>query len=370
MHLGRRNDGAGRGPRRLGIYMKLGGLVGLLSACASAPYTTRIVETESSQVVTYGKPEGVRYLAEVDPSFEQVRVVVYRQAECAQIPVKLVERTEEKLRGNEVVERRILGKAQHAQEPTAQVICDQGYANQVDVMLEADGARLFLGRTDAQGTVQANLAQLLRAGSMGSTPTEVRILVRPNQAQASRQVGSFSLTELRRSQVRIEELISDQEELFQSGQLSQEESARAYVNHEALFQLAPGDPRVVALHRRFWELVARRKQLESVDQLRRNLDALKGAQSLLAKIGDTALPIYLQAAVQSGQLDQRSLQWSTLRLLRALRGLPPLCRAGYSFSRLSSYDLPFDVQVAAHYLEFAYSGQREALWSRACRHLF
>ena len=336
------------------------------SACGGGPLSTRIVETPTSNVVSYGAPHDVSYSAELDPALNEARITVYRRARCDVIPVQLVDRVEEKFRGDEVVERTHLGKGQNAQPARGEVDCAQTYAQNVDVMLQVGSARFPVGKTDSHGVVVVDLSQLMQTGAMGSAGEQAVVMVRPPQAQPTQSAGQISLAELNRQQTRVNELLEELRPILDSGTLTQEQSARAYELYQTLFSLAPSDPRVEAVAARFWELVYRRRQVEVTANMQRNLQALGEARETLKAMGDAALPFYVQAAVSSGTLDRRALEWSSLRLLAALRGRPALCAAGFSYAKLPSYGLNSDAILAAQYLQFAYNGAQSSYWASGC----
>ena len=61
-----------------------------------------------------------------------------------------------------------------------------------------------------------------------------------------------------------------------------------------------------------------------------------------------------------------ALEWSSLRLITALKASPNVCQAGYSYGNLSTYGWPVDAQIAAHCVSSAYGVSPEFL-ARACR---
>src|SRR6187551_129046 len=205
----------------------VGGVLGL-TACGGAPLSTRIVETPHAEVVSYGAPHHMRYSAEVDSSFENTRITLYRSARCDVIPIQLMQRYEEKLEGDQVVERTALGKREVAGKARGSVACDHGYAPDVDVMLEVGDARHALGRSDARGVVTADLSQVLKSVSAGLQGKSAKILIRPLQAQPTQEVGVLSFDELRREQEQVGQLVAQLNDLFKQGQLSQQDSALAY----------------------------------------------------------------------------------------------------------------------------------------------
>jgi cystathionine beta-lyase/cystathionine gamma-synthase len=125
------------------------------------------------------------------------------------------------------------------------------------------------------------------------------------------------------------------------------------------------DPRFKAAAARFWEIVYGRKQLEASEALGRNLKALEAARGVLASAGVAAIPIYVQAALNAGNVDGRALEWSQWELMKGLHAARGAC-ASFSFGQLGSYGLPPASRLAAHYLHYAYGDPYAASVSRLC----
>lgn len=330
--------------------------------CGGAPLSTTIVESPSSKVVTYGAPKQVTYSVEVDPTLDVSTLTVYRKARCDVMSVQLLERYEEKRRGDEVVERTLLGKRQQVESVTGSVECAQSYGARLLVMVSAGGAHFTLGETDAEGRVVARWTELFKTAAMGTPDGPAQILIRPEQARPSQVIGTISFTELARHQQRLVELIGQLGDILDRSvgaqpspaapaQLSQADSRRAYELLAEIQQIAPTDPRTAAIAARFWELVYARKQMESHDALVRNLDALSAAKETLKAMGNAAIPIYVQAAVSSGVLDARALEWASLRLLGAMQTQQLTCLGGAGPTPPATWSNAQD-QLAWQYFEF------------------
>lgn len=307
--------------------------------CGGAPLSTAIVESPSSKVVTYGAPTQVTYSVEIDPALDVSALTIYQKARCDVMSVQLFERYEEKRRGDKVVERTLLGKRQQVESVTGKVECAQSYGARLLVMVSSGGSHFTLGQTDPQGRVVARWTELFKTAAMGMPDGPAQILVRPQKAQPSQVIGTISFSELARHQTRLLELIGQLGEILDRSvpvqaspatpaQLSQADSRRAYELLAEIQQIAPADPRTSAIATRFWELVYARKQMESHDASVRNLDALSAAKDTLKAMGNAAIPIYVQAAVSSGVLDPRALEWASLRLLGAVQTQQVTCLGG------------------------------------------
>jgi hypothetical protein len=350
----------------------LGGLaltIGVLSACGSAQISTRMVDDPAGEAVEYGSPTKTDFVAELDAGREYGTVTVYKKSTCDVIPVTVMQTYKETLRGDEVIERSPVSKKQVAGRPQGTVPCDQTYARNVEVLFEAAGGRFSLGTTDDHGRVAANLSKVFKVGSFDEVPAQAKILLRPENAQPTIVAGELSLAQLMKHEERVKQLISQLEEIFArvGGDAPAEDILRSYEIYNQLVDVAPEDPRVQAASARFWELLDQRKRDESIENLGKNLDALKKAQGLLQVMGDAAIPLYVQAAVSSGTLDRRALEWSSLRLVRALRSSPAVCTGGFSWTGLPSYGWTDDANLAAHYVHYGYGSPHAQVVQRACR---
>lgn len=345
------------------------GTLGLLAQGCAGQTSTRVVDDPSGEATTYGAPTETTYTTEVDSARDRTSVIIYKTSRCDVLPVTVMQRYEETLRGDDVVHRKPLNKRQVVGTAHGQVPCDQTYARNVDVLLEANGARFALGTTDEHGTVQADLAKVFQVGSYEEVPSAAKILLRPAQAQPTVEVGTFSLAQFQKQQERTAELLTKLEAILAQGETgaSPEDITRSYELYAQLQEIAGSDPRVQALSTRFWELFFGRKQEEARQRMERNLESLSQAKETLKVMGDAAIPIYVQVAVNSGTLDQRALEWSSLRLIRALRGAPAVCSAGFSFGAVSSYGWPPDARLAAQYVNYAYGPNHAASLNAGCK---
>jgi len=344
-------------------------LVGFCVSCASRQVTTRTVDDPMGQAIEYGPPQSTSFDAEMDAGREYGTITIYKKSTCDVIPVTVMQRYKEKVRGDDVLERTPLNKTQVAGRPDGQVNCDQSYARNVEVLIEADGGRFSLGVTDELGRVDANLARLFKVASFDDVPSEARVMLRSIKGQPLVEVGQLSLEQLKKHQARVNELLAKLEAILEKEETgaSPQEITRSYELYNQLIDLASHDPRVQAIGARFWELFYGRKQEEARERMGRNLEALSRAQATLKAMGDAALPMYVQAAVNSGMLDRQALEWSSLRLLRALRGSPNVCATNFTWAGVPTYGWGNEAQLAAHYVHFAYGPAHAALIQNACR---
>jgi len=334
--------------------------------CGGPKTTTRMVDDPSGQATEYGGPKNTQYSAQVDVSQTQAQITVFQRSECAVIPVTVMQRYEETLSNGKVVQRTPVTKRQVAGDPKGVVGCDQTYARNVEVFLASADSRRSLGQTDARGVVNANLAAVFQVGSYDKLPDQVRVVLRPVRAQEVVDAGVVSLAELKRRDGRIVELLQKMEGILAKGETgaSPQEVTDSYQIYEQLQALAPADARVLGVSARFWELFFGRKKEEARVKMERNLAALSEAKDTLKVMGDAAIPIYVQAAVNSGNLDQSSLEWASLRLIQALR-TSHVC-VGFNFANVPNYNWPTDARLAAQYVQYGYGNNYAALLQRSC----
>lgn len=323
-------------------------------ACGGKQLTTRVVDTPQGTTQMYGAPRNPTYSFEAEPELDVLRLHVYRAARCDLIPADIVARRTETLDGDRVISSVDQGPVQVAKPATTEVPCDQGYARDVDVSLVIGNAVHALGTTDAYGYVAVNLSGELREKLFGmNTPADAIVRVRGPKAQPAQDAGKLSLASLRDYEAGTGKLLDELNALLAKGtDLSSPDIQRSYELYEKLRALAWFDPRFKAASARFWELFFARKQLESTQNLQRNLKALESAKALLKDAGDSAIPLFMQVAINSQSYDPRALDWASGELLTALRSKPQIC-SSFDWTKIQSYGFLPAAQVAVHYLRFA-----------------
>lgn len=246
------------------------------------------------------------------------------------------------------------GPVQIAKPATAEVQCDQGYARDVEVSLVVGNATHVLGSTDAHGYVGVNLSAELREQLFGAgVPPNAMVRVRGPRGQAAQEVGMLSLASLRDFEVGTGRLLEELNALLAKGaDLSSPDIQHTYELYEKLRAMAWFDPRFKAASARFWELFFARKQLESTQNLARNLKALEAAKELLKGAGVGAIPLFMQVAISSQAYDPRALDWASGELLSAIRAKPQLC-SSFDWTQMDVYGFPPAAQIAVQYLRFA-----------------
>lgn len=346
--------------------------LGVLSGCASAPLTSRYVDTPKGTAVEYGTPQATQYELEVEPEHETLRLYLYQYSECAKIPVTVMHRREEFLRDGEVVEVKEVGPVQIAQAPDGSMPCEAGYGRDVEVSLLIGGASYALGATDSYGYLSVDLASLLQRGTRAEAlPAEAEVSIRPPYGGAAQVIGKVSLAQLAVHEQEVEKLLSELEAILGKGSdIGAQDIARSYVLYEKLRQLAPGDARFRATAARFWELFFNRKRDEATERLQRNLKALDAAKDLLKGASLAAIPIFARAAANSGVVDPRTLEWSEWQLLTGLRAHPATCRAEFRFDNLDGYGFSPGTLFAVRYLQFSYGDGFAPSIDALCGRLF
>lgn len=331
-------------------------LVGWVATACGGAHATRMVDEPTGTATSYGAPHDTAYEVQVEPAKNVMLVHVFEHSRCPVIPIQTVHRYRETLEGSTVVRRESLGKQQVAGEPKDEVLCNQTYARNVGVSLVVGGAVHQLGRTDDLGQTHIDLTRVFQSAAYGEAPPETAIVrIRPERTGRALDGTSVSLNELKKHETLVDQHLTELETILARGETgaSDADIARSYELYAQLQAIAPSDPRVQGLSARFWELFYGRKQAEATERLGRNLRALDEARELLGAAGDAAIPLYFQAAVNSGNVDPRALEWATLRIINALRTHTVICQQGFAWNRLGSYQLGTDARMAAHYLQFA-----------------
>ncbi len=326
----------------------------MLVGCGGGALTTKVVDAPQGSSNALGAPRNPTYSFEAEPELDQLRLHLYRAARCDLIPTDVVARRTETYRGSELVSSVSQGPVQIAKPATTDVPCDQGYARDVEVSLVVGNAIHPLGVTDAYGYVGINLSAELREKLFGvGVPPNAMVRVRGPKGQPAQEVGMLSLASLRDYETGTQRMIDELNALLaKGGDLSSPDIQRTYELYEKLRALAWYDPRFKAASARFWELFFARKQVESTQNLTRNLKALDAAKDLLKGAGVGAIPLFMQVAISSQAYDPRALDWASGELLSAIRAKPQLC-SSFDWTQMQSYGFLPQTQVAVQYLRFA-----------------
>jgi hypothetical protein len=316
--------------------------------------TTKVVDTPQGTSNAFGAPRNQTYSFEAEPELDKLRLHVYRMSRCDVIPTEVVARRTENWRGDHLVSTVDQGPVQIAKPATAEVPCDQGYARDVEVTLVVGNATHDLGTTDAYGYVGVNLSAELREKLFGvGVPPNAMVRVRGLRGQPAQEVGMLSLASLRDFETGVQRMLDELNALLAKGaNLSSPDIQRTYELYEKLRAVAYFDPRFKGASARFWELFFARKQLESTENLTRNLKALEAAKDLLKGAGVAAVPLFMQVAVTSQAYDPRAMDWASGELLGAIRARPQIC-SSFDWTQMQTYGFSPVTQLAVQYLRFA-----------------
>ena len=330
------------------------GVAAALAACGGGALTTKVVDTPQGTSNAYGAPRNQTYSFEAEPELDQLRLHLYRSARCDLIPTEVVARRTETYNGSTLVSSVDQGPVQIAKPATTEVPCDQGYARDMEVSLIVGNATHSLGTTDAYGYVGVNLSAELREKLFGAgVPPNAMVRVRGFKGQPAQEIGMLSLASLRDYEQGTQRLIDELNALLAKGaELSSPDIQKTYELYEKLRALAWYDPRFKAASARFWELFFARKQIESTQNLTRNLKALDAAKDLLKGAGVAAIPLFMQVAITNQAYDPRALDWASGELLTAIRAKPQLCTS-FDWTQMQTYGFLPQTQVAVQYLRFA-----------------
>jgi len=335
-------------------YGTASGILCALVGCGGGALTTKVVDTPQGSSTALGAPRNPTYSFEAEPELDQLRLHIYRSARCDVIPTDVVARRTETWRDSHLVSSVDQGPVQIAKAATSEVPCDQGYARDVDVTLVVGNATHDLGTTDAYGYVGLNLSAELREKLFGvGVPQNAMVRVRGFKGQPAQEIGMLSLASLRDYETGVQRMLDELTALLAKGaDLSSPDIQRTYELYEKLRAIAWYDPRFKAASARFWELFFARKQVESTQNLTRNLKALDAAKDLLKSAGVGAIPLFMQVAVTSQAYDPRALDWASGELLSAIRARPQIC-SSFDWTQMQTYGFLPATQVAVQYLRFA-----------------
>jgi hypothetical protein len=323
-----------------------------LGACGGSSLTVRRVDTIVGHTDAYGAPHNLRYEARAEAERELIRLTVTERSECTRLRMKVIQRVEEKVDGDEVVSR---SPAQQLQVPDGSygvVPCHERFARDVWVSLRIGRETYRIGQPSPKGEVIANLAGELRQGVFAdAVPEEATVVVDGKDA------GTVSLASYATHEARMDAVLADFRALVEkdAAALTGPDLTRAYELYSRLRRLdTAGDPRFQGLSARFLELVYQRKVDQADERLKRNLKALGEAKGLLAALSAGAVPPYVALAVQSGAASPEALLWARGEVALALRGSPALCSASpFTWNRVTAAVTTDTARLAFSYLRFA-----------------
>lgn len=337
-----------------------------LFACASAPkvYSKRIIDTPSGERMIPGAVRGKSYLTRVSMEHNIAHVRVLERSQCPAIRVHTVERIEETLDGERVVERVAKGPHEESETLTTMMECEARYAR-VPVALQYGPDTYPLGVTSEYGELNADLASALKVNTRAidlSTATGTLLV-------ADAPAGEISMAGLLKQQQRLDAIIAQLSSLLgkSTTTLSDADVTNAFMLYQEMRELAPDDARSRALEQRFVEVVGGFRDLQRTESLKRNLGALSEAKELLTALAaNSSLPTYVHVAVAGEKSTPEALAWARAQALLALRRDSELCAGGFDWTRVRQLSEP--ARVAFSYLRYAFDEADLGWLSSSCPH--
>jgi hypothetical protein len=333
------------------------------AACGSGPqYTKRMVETPAGYSQTLGPAKNTAYLAKVAMEHNIAHITVYERSECDVIKLRVVDRVEETLDGDEVVQKETKGSLKIADGPGGTQPCDERFAR-VPLMLSYGGNTYPLGDTSPTGELNVDLASVVKPGTRGvdfSGGGPGTLLV------AGRPVGEVPLAGLAQQQQRLDGILAELGPILgkPATKLTDAEVTRAYTLYEQMRELAPDDARVVGMQRRFVEVIGGFKDLAKTESLKRNLAALGEAKDLLKTLGGI-VPQYVQMSITDNRPSPDAIAWAQAAALMQFRSNPSLCAPGWDWTRVDN--ATGEARLAFQYLRYAFDDGYQRWIGSACR---
>lgn len=332
-------------------------------ACGSGPkYTRRMVETPAGYTQTLGPAKNTAYMAKVAMEHNIAHITVYERSECSVIKLRVIDRVEETLDGDEVVQREAKGALKIAEGPGGTQPCDERFAR-VPLMLSYAGNTYPLGDTSPTGELNVDLASVVKPGTRGVEFSADRpgvLLV------AGRPVGEVPLAGLAQQQQRLDQILSELGPILgkPATKLSDAEVTRAYALYEQMRELSPDDARVIGMQRRFVEVIGGFKDLAKTESLKRNLAALGEAKDLLKTLGGL-VPSYVQMSISDNRPSPDAIAWAQAAALLQFRSNPGLCAGGWDWTRVDN--TTGETRLAFQYLRYAFDDGYSRWIGSACK---
>jgi hypothetical protein len=332
--------------------------------CGGTPkYTKRMVETPSGYTQTLGPAGNTAFMAKVAMEHNIAHITVYERSECPVTKMKVVDRVEEMVdEDGEVVQRESKGTIKIAEGPAGTKPCEERFAR-VPLMLSYGGNTYPLGNTDTVGELHVDLASVVKPGTRGVDFASDRpgvLLV------AGRPVGEVPLDGLAQQQKQLDAILAELGPILgkPATKLTDAEVTRGYTLYEQMRELAPDDARVVAMQRRFVEVMGGFRDLAKTESLKRNLAALGEAKDLLKALA-SGVPSYVTSSINDNRPNPDAIAWAQAAALMQFRANPSLCQGGFDWARVNS--LPEDARLAFQYLRYAYDDGYSRSLGSACR---
>lgn len=338
-------------PRRLPFRFPLLAAAGLFAACATAPkvYSKRVIDTPTGERIIPGAIQRTSYLARVSMEHNIAHVVVLERSECPAIKVLSIERIEETLDGEKVVERVDKGAHEKAETLASNIQCEARFAR-VPIALQYGPDTYPLGSTDDHGELHVDLGSAMKVNTRSVDLSAKSGVLLVHDAPAA----EISMAGLLKQQQRVDAIVAQLSPLLgkEVTQLRGADVTNASMLFEELRELSPDDARTLALQRRFVEVVGGYRERERSEALKRNLSALSEAKELLVSLAAAPrIPAYVQLSISGDRPSEDALAWARAQALLALRQSPTLCTGGFDWLRAASLSGP--ERIAFSYLRYA-----------------
>jgi len=303
-----------------------------LVACGGGQKTVRNVDTVVGHTDAYGTPARTTYSVRAEPERELIRLTVTEHSECQKLRMKVIQRVQETLKGDEVVARSDARQMQVPDGAYGTVPCAERFARNVWVAIRVGTQTFRLGQPDPKGEVVANLAGEIRESLYAeAAPPDATVVVDGVDA------GTVSLASYNSHEARLNTLVDELAAILAKDEtkLGRDEITRSYELYAELGSLdSGGNARVQGIRTRFLELLYQRKLAESTENLKRNLKALAEAKALLPALAPGGVPAFVVSAIEGGTPSSEAFLWARGEVAVSLRQYPALCGPSpFSWSR-------------------------------------
>jgi hypothetical protein len=181
------------------------------------------------------------------------------------------------------------------------------------------------------------------------------------------EVATLSMAELAKHEQRAAELAAEFKGILDQPVQTPADISRSYVLYEQLQQLDRNTAEIHALSQRFFELVYKRKALDANEQLKRNLEVLKGAKELLMTASAATVPAFVRVSISGGNPSKDVVEWALGQIALSVRSQPALCSAPFTWASVTA-DLGPNSQVAFSVARYQYSDSFASQVQALCIH--
>jgi len=168
------------------------------------------------------------------------------------------------------------------------------------------------------------------------------------------EVATLSMAELAKHEQRAATLAAEFKAILDQPVQTPADISRSYVLYEQLQQLDRDSAEIHALSQRFFELVYKRKAIDANEQLKRNLEALKGAKELLMSPGAATIPAFVRVSISGGNPSNDVVEWALGQIALTVRNQPVLCSTPFTWASVTA-NLGPNSQIAFNIARYQYS---------------